>query len=123
MTNAILGPAAPAANLQPAQSFNAAGRKKKSPASGQGEFQVAELLDRGHELVAGLQPHLLLLLLAGDDALGRAGEDEVARPEREVARDVTHELPRVEHHVGGARRLHDLAVDATSDLEIVAVDL
>jgi hypothetical protein len=52
--------------------------------SGQAELQLAELLDRRAELVAGLEPDLPFLGIPGDDAFGRAREDQVARVEREV---------------------------------------
>src|SRR5256714_6056288 len=86
------------------------------------EFQVAELLDRGDEPVAGLEPNLLVLRITRDHAFGRAGEDEVARLEREVARRVGDELFAVEHHVGGVRRLPYLAVHAAFNLQIIAVN-
>src|SRR5262245_2677699 len=44
-------------------------------ASRQREGQLAELLDRGGDLVAGLEPDLLVLRLTRDHALGGAGED------------------------------------------------
>src|SRR5262249_23260084 len=89
--------------------------------SGQRELKLAELLDRGGEPIAGLEPHLLLLRIAGDHAFRRAGEDNVAPLERHVSRVVADELPAIEHHVAGARGLAHLAVDAALDLQIVAV--
>src|SRR5712671_7770928 len=64
--------------------------------SGQRNAQVAELLDRRHELVARLEPDLLVLGVAGDHAFGRAGEDDVAGLERHVFRDVADQLLAVE---------------------------
>src|SRR6202022_2967614 len=87
------------------------------------EPELAELLDRGRNLVTRLEPDLLILRLAGNDALRRAGEDDVARLERHVFRDVADQLLAVEHHVAGVRGLHHVAVDVAFDLEIVAVDL
>src|SRR6266446_1070289 len=89
--------------------------------SGQSEAEVAELFDRGDELVSGLEPDLLLLRVARDHALGRAGEDDVAGPQRHVVGNVAHQLLAVEHHVGRVRRLAPLAVDRELDLEVVAV--
>src|SRR4029453_16551136 len=81
------------------------------PPLGQLELEVAELLDRGDQRVAGLEPDLLVLRIARDHALRRAGENEIAGLEREIARRVAHELLAVEHHVGRVRRLAPLAVD------------
>src|SRR5690349_9916771 len=63
------------------------------------EAQIAQLLDRCDDLVARLQPDLLLA--TGDDALRRAGEDDIAGPQRHVLRDVADQLLAVEHHVVG----------------------
>src|SRR5262245_17689903 len=96
-------------------------QRRRLAVVGERKGEVAELLDRGDDLVAGLQPHLLLFRIARDDAFRRAGEDDVAGLQRRVARDVAHQLARVEHHVAGVRRLAHLAVDAAFDLEVVAV--
>src|SRR5258708_2658200 len=87
------------------------------------ELELAELLEAAGDLVAGLEPYPLLRRLALDHALGRAGEDDVARLERDVLRDVADHLLGVEDQVGGVRRLPGLAVDPALDLEVVGVDL
>src|SRR5713101_2791474 len=65
----------------------------------QAEAQLSELLDGGDDLVAGLEPDLLLLRVARDDAFRRAREDDVAGLEREVAGGVAHQLRAIEDHV------------------------
>src|SRR5215470_19778283 len=89
--------------------------------SGEREGEIAELLDRGDDLVAGLEPDLFVLRIARDDALRRACEDDVARLERKVPGNVADQLLAVEHHVGRVRGLAHLAVHPTFDLEIVSV--
>src|SRR4051812_28822389 len=54
---------------------------------GEHDLLHAELLDGRRDAVAGLQPDLLVLRVADDHALGRAGEDDIARLEREVLRE------------------------------------
>src|ERR1051326_438975 len=54
------------------------------------------------------------------DARRRAGEDDVARLEREPLRDVDQHLAHREHHVVGVVRLHHLAVYPAFDLEAFA---
>src|SRR5947208_17196849 len=85
-------------------------------ASSQLEFQVAEFLDRGDEVVAGLEPDLLVFWVTRDHAFGRAGENDVARLEREIARRVRDELLAVEYHVGRIGRLAHLAIHPALDL-------
>src|SRR5882762_3639463 len=81
------------------------------------ELQLTQSLDRGDDRIARLEPHLLVLRLADDHALGRAGEDDITRLEGEIARRIRDELPAVEHHVGGVRGLARFAVDAAFDLQ------
>src|SRR5205085_4780714 len=80
-------------------------------------------LDRGDDRIAGLEPDLLVLWFTGDDTLGRAGKDDVARLERHVFRAVADQLLATEHHVAGVRRLAYFAVHPAFDLEIIAVHL
>src|SRR5258708_38299335 len=68
-----------------------AGRARCGDLSGQREAEIAELLDRGDELVAGLEPDLLVLGVAGDHARRGAGEDDVAGLERHVVGNVAHQ--------------------------------
>jgi len=55
-----------------------AGRARQQ-ASGETERQLAEFLHAAGHAVARLEPHLLALGLAKDDAVRRAGEQDVAR--------------------------------------------
>src|SRR5262245_3635027 len=89
--------------------------------SSQAEPELAELLDARGQPVARLEPHLLLLRIAADHALRRAGEHDIARLERHQLRGVAHQLRAVEHHVVGVRRLAHLAVDLALDLQVVRV--
>src|SRR5262245_28168587 len=75
------------------------------------EAHRAEVSDGGGEPVARLEPHLLLLRIAADHALGGAGVDDVARLERHELRGVRDDLRAIEDHVVGVRRLAHLAVD------------
>src|SRR5262249_50832865 len=52
--------------------------------SRQRQVLLAELVDRGDELVAGLEPDLLVLRIARDHAFRCAREDQVAGLERHV---------------------------------------
>ena len=47
-------------------------------ASGETERQLAEFLHAANHAIAGLEPHLFALRLAKDDAVRRAGEENVA---------------------------------------------
>src|SRR5207245_4291614 len=87
----------------------------------QAEAQLSELLDGGGDLVAGLEPDLLLLRVARDHAFGRAREDDVAGLEREVPGRVAHELRAAEDHVGGVRRLAHFVVDPALDLQAIGI--
>jgi tripartite-type tricarboxylate transporter receptor subunit TctC len=85
------------------------------------EAQLSELFDRGAELVARLEPDLLVLRVARDHALGRAGEEEVARLERHQLGCVAYDLRAVEDHVARVRGLAHFAVYAALDLQVVRV--
>src|SRR4051812_45967634 len=85
--------------------------------SRQREAELAALLDRAGDLIAGLQPDLLLGRHAEDDAARRAGEEDVARLQGEVLRGVADDVRHAEDHVVGVGGLPDLAVHAAFDLE------
>src|SRR4051812_47785788 len=89
--------------------------------SDQVEPQLAQLLQAARDLVARLQPDPLVLRLAVDDALGRAGEVDVAWLQRHHPRGKADELPAVEDHVVGVPVLPLLAVDTALQAEIVRV--
>src|SRR5882762_10522989 len=81
--------------------------------SGEGKPQRAQLLDRRRQPVAGLEPHLLLLGITRDHALGRSGVDDVPGQKRHQRRGITDDLRAIEHHVAGVRRLAHFAVYRT----------
>lgn len=73
--------------------------------SGQLELQRAEVADGANDFVARFQPNLLVLRMAGDNPLRRAGEDDVTRFERPVLADVRDHLLRVEYEIASVRVL------------------
>ncbi len=52
---------------------------------------------------------------------GRAGEDEVARQQRQHRRQLGHEAWHAEDEVAGARVLHRLAVDGAAQRQVVGI--
>src|SRR5882762_11763781 len=92
-----------------------------SKKSGEGKPQCAQLLDRRSQPVACLEPHLLLLGIARDHALGSTGVDDVAGQERHQRRGVTDDRRAVVHHVAGVRGLAHFSVHRSFYLEVVRI--
>src|SRR6187200_405666 len=67
---------------------------------------LADALDPGDDRLAALQEDLRVASVA--DTTGGAGDDQVARGERDQRRDVLHQVHRPEAQLAGVRVLHDL---------------
>src|ERR1700726_2448138 len=65
------------------------------------ELQRAELFDAALDFIAGLQPHLLFLRVAENDALGRPRPDDVTGLKGPHPGDVGDQLLRVKDHPAG----------------------
>src|ERR1700686_3459397 len=85
------------------------------------EPQFAEVADRAGNLVARLEPHLLLLGHAKDHPRRSSGEYQVARLEREMPADVRHEKVGVVDQRAGVGVLAGFAVDAAFDIEVIRI--
>lgn len=62
-------------------------------------------------------------LVAGLRRRDRAGEDQVARRQRDVEAEIVDQLPRVVDHLAGAPEGHHVLVDADLDAEIGAIQI
>src|SRR5260370_16856950 len=87
------------------------------------KLQLTHLLQTAGDLIAGLEPYLLVFGFALDHALWSAGENDVAGLERNVARDVADHLPAVKDEVVRVRRLPGLAVHPAFQMQVFRLDL
>ena len=65
------------------------------------ELQLAKLLDRAHNFIAGLQPHLLFFRLSENDALRCPRPNDVTGLKRPHLGNVGNQLLGIENHETG----------------------
>src|ERR1041385_1410260 len=65
--------------------------------------QLPQLFQAAGDLISGLEPHLPVFGLALDHALRRAGKNNVAGTQRDVARDIADHLLAIKDEVTGIR--------------------
>src|SRR5205823_4996901 len=81
---------------------------------------LAQPIDAERDHVAGVQ-EFRLGLHAEADARRRAGDDHVARLEREILRAAPDDVPAVEDHGVGVAALALLAVDVEPHVEVLRI--
>jgi hypothetical protein len=104
------------------RSSDGAGLGRLAPSrSGKIEPEFSQFFEAARNLIARLQPHALVLGLADDHALRRAGEKDVTGLDREHLGREADELAAVEDHVVGVPILPLLAIDARLKTKVVRV--
>lgn len=83
------------------------------------ELQRAKLLDRAHDFIAGLQPHLLLFGISENDALRCPRPNDVTGLKRPHLGNVGDQLWGAEDHAAGIRRLTLLPIYMSLNLQVV----
>src|ERR1700694_2154506 len=91
--------------------------------SDQSEPQLTQLFHTAGNLVAGLQPLLLVLGIAQNHSFRSPGENDVACSQSDVTGNVADNVSCAEDEIICTGRLARLAVDPALDLQLVGIDL